>query len=132
MFRGIESIRQSRADLRFQALESMPRRIPAASPGRFGLPTLLRSSLIAAQIFLISVCANSIASTTVSSFDFFRARLDHDNRIGGAYDHDVEQAVAHFGVSGIGDKTAVDQPTRTAPSGPRNGISERSAQPKRR
>jgi hypothetical protein len=42
-------------------------------------------------------------------FDFFRARLDHDNRIGGTDDHDVEQAVAHFGVCGIGDETAVDQ-----------------------
>ena len=40
---------------------------------------------------------------------FFRARLDHDNRIGGADDHDVEQAVAHFGVGGIGDEAAFDQ-----------------------
>ena len=40
---------------------------------------------------------------------FFRARLDHDNGIGGADDHDVEQAVAHFGVGGIGDEAAIDQ-----------------------
>jgi len=32
------------------------------------LPTFARNSSIAAQIFLISLCANSIASTTVSSF----------------------------------------------------------------
>ena len=30
-------------------------------------------------------------------------------RIGGAYDHDVEQAVAHFGVGGVSDEVAVDQ-----------------------
>src|ERR1700687_6356933 len=40
---------------------------------------------------------------------FFRAGLDHDNRIGSAYDHDVEQAVAHFGVCGIGDEAAIHE-----------------------
>ena len=38
---------------------------------RFGLPTLSRRSLMAAQIFLISVWPNSMASTTVSSFTSF-------------------------------------------------------------
>ena len=42
-------------------------------------------------------------------FHFFGAGLDHDNRIGGADDHDVQQAVAHFGVGGIGDEAAIDQ-----------------------
>ena len=42
-------------------------------------------------------------------FYFFRARLDHHDRFGGADDHDVEQAVAHFGIGGIGDEAAFDQ-----------------------
>ncbi len=41
---------------------------------------------------------------------FFRAGFDHDNRIGGAYNHDVEESVAHFGVCGIGDEPAIHQP----------------------
>ena len=64
---------------------------------------------MAAQIFLISVWPNSIASTTVSSLHFFRARLDHHDAIGGADDHDVQHALAHFVVCGIDDELAVDQ-----------------------
>ena len=42
-------------------------------------------------------------------FYFFCAGLDHHDRFGGADDHDVEQAFAHFRVGGIGDEAAIDQ-----------------------
>jgi len=34
-------------------------------------------------------------------FYFFGAGLDHHDAVGAAYDHDVEQAVAHLAVGGI-------------------------------
>ena len=64
---------------------------------------------MAAQIFLISVWANSMASTTVSSFTSFAPDSIITMRVGGADHHDVQQAVAHLGVGGIDDEAAVHQ-----------------------
>ena len=63
---------------------------------------------MAAQIFLISVWPNSIASTTYFFAYFLRARFDHHDAVGGADDHDVQQALAHLIVGGIDDELAVD------------------------
>ena len=42
-------------------------------------------------------------------FHFFGARLDHDDPVGSSDDHDVDQALAHFVISGIHDELPVDQ-----------------------
>src|SRR5205807_1860539 len=39
---------------------------------------------------------------------FFCAGLDHHNAVGGAYDHDVQKALAHFVVGGIDDELSAD------------------------
>ncbi len=51
-------------------------------------------------------------------FHFFRARLDHHDRFGGAYDHDVQQALAHLVVRRIDDERAVDQAHAHRADGP--------------
>src|SRR5208282_4025691 len=108
MFFGIKSARQSLADLRFEAFE-----VSLVEFRRRHLA--LRLADLAAQLF---DGGTDLLDFGVRKFDrvhhrlflyFFRARLDHANRIGGAYDHDVEQAVTHFGVGGIGDEAAFDQ-----------------------
>ncbi len=42
-------------------------------------------------------------------FYFFGAGFDHHDSIGGADDHDVQNAVAHFVVSRIDDELSADQ-----------------------
>ena len=108
MLRRVERVGQSPADLRFQTLE-----VSLVEFRRRHLA--LRLADLAAQF--VDGGAD-LFDFGVREFDrvhhrlflyFFRAGLDHDNRIGGAYDHDVEQAVAHFGVGGIGDEAAIHQ-----------------------
>src|ERR1700691_5734052 len=109
MLGGIESIGQSAADLCFEALK--------VSLVKFRRRDLaLRFAGLAAQ--LVDSGAN-LFDFGVAEFDcvdhgfffnFLCAGLDHDNRVSGANDHDVEQSVAHFGVGGVGDETAGDEP----------------------
>ena len=42
-------------------------------------------------------------------FHLFRARFDHQDGVGGADDHDVQQAFAHLRIRGIGDEASVHQ-----------------------
>ena len=42
-------------------------------------------------------------------FYFFGTRLDHHDPVGGADDHDVQEAVAHFAVGRINDELAANQ-----------------------
>src|ERR1700737_1157327 len=108
MFRRVKSIRKLFANLRFQALKE-------------SLVEIWRRYL---AFRLADLAAQFVDGRTnlfdfgVREFDridnrlffyFFRTGFDHDNRVGGAYDHDVEQAVAHFGVGGIGDEAAIHQ-----------------------
>ena len=51
-------------------------------------------------------------------FDFLRAGFDHHDGFGGADDHDVQQALAHFVVGGIHDELAVDQAHTHRADGP--------------
>ncbi len=43
-------------------------------------------------------------------FHFFRARLDHHDGFRGSDHHDVDQALAHFGIGGVGDEAPLHQP----------------------
>ena len=108
MLLGIKGVMKSIADLRFQALQvnlvEFRRRHRT-----FRLPDL------AAQFFdggtnLLDFGVGEFNGVHHRLFFYFLgAGFDHYNRVGGAYDHDVEQAVTHFGVGGIGDEAAIDQ-----------------------
>src|ERR1700681_1179562 len=108
MFRRVKSIRKLFANLRFQALKEslveLWRRYLA-----------LRLADLAAQFVdggadLFDFGVRELDRVHYRLFFyFFRTGLDHDNRIRGAYDHDVEQSVTHFGVCGIGDEAAFHQ-----------------------
>src|SRR5208283_3508497 len=108
MLRGIKSVGQPAANLRFQAFEvsfiKFRRRHLALRFADFGAQfTDGGTDLLDLGVGEFNGVHHRLF------FHFFRARLDHDNRIGGAHDHDVEQAVAHFGVSGVDEEAAFHQ-----------------------
>jgi len=70
MLLGIERVGQTRADFFLQLFVSRLRRTRSTT-GRFGLPTFARRSLIPRRDLFDFGVANSIASTTVSSFTSF-------------------------------------------------------------
>src|SRR6202795_1678630 len=108
MLRGVKSVRQLPTNLRLKAFEE--------SFVEFRRRHLaLRLANLAAQFV---DRGTDLFDFGVREFDcvhhrlflhFFRAGFDHDNRIGGAHNRDVEQAVAHFAVCGIGDEAAFHQ-----------------------
>ena len=73
----------------------------------FGLPAFSASSRWAAQIFLISPWAMSRASRIVGLRDLVRARLDHEDGLLGARDHEVERALEHPLLLGVHHEVAL-------------------------
>jgi len=64
---------------------------------RFFLPTFARRSLEAAQIFFdFGVAELNGVRTTTSSLTSFAPDSIITNAVGGADDHDIQQAFAHF------------------------------------
>ena len=108
MLGGIESVGEAHADFRLQIV------VVGLVKLRRGHSALRLAGLLA-QVFNGSA---DFLDLGVGEFDrvhnlfffhFFRARLDHQDGVGGADDHDVQQAFAHLRIRGIGDEASVHQ-----------------------
>ena len=80
------------------------------STTRFALPTFFASSLMAAQIFLIS-CVTEFDGVNHRLFrNFLRAGFDHHDAVHGADDHQVQLARALLVVGRVDHELAVHLP----------------------
>src|SRR5581483_3053068 len=105
---GVEAVRQVGPDSVLQVVVICLVKF-RRSDGALGFPRLVAQFIDGCTDFLdLGVCElNGIDDGFF--FDFLGAGLDHHDAVGGAHNHDVEQAVAHLAVGRIDDELPVDQ-----------------------